>query len=110
MGQKEMKLPKDVAFSDLNFRYNSASGGFTINMGAMLHFCDANHIDVCSIIPCSYEAKNPGMTSMLQRSGAQLQMLLDNWYTLHCAHNGVRDIAYETWLRRGDRRKKILHH
>lgn len=109
MWQKELKLPDDVAFSDLNFRYNSG-GGFTINMGAILHFCDANDIDVCSVIPCSYEANNPGMTSMLQGSGARLQMLLDNWYTLHCARNGVRDIAYEGWLRRGEQRKKILRH
>lgn len=106
MGQKELVLPKDIAFADLNFRYNPASGGFTIDMGAMLHFCDANGIDACSVMPCSFDASNPGMTSILERSRARLQALLNNWYSLHCARSGVRDIAYESWLRRGEPRKK----
>lgn len=110
MGQKGLVLPNDVTFADLHFRHNSASGGFTIDMGALLYFCDVNDIDACSVIPCSFDASSPGMTSMLERSGARLQTLVDNWYTLHCAHSGVRDIAYESWLRRGEHRKKILRH
>lgn len=110
MGQKELILPKDVTFADLNFRYNTASGGFTIDMGAMLYFCDVNDIDACSVIPCSFDASDPGMTSMLERSSAKLQALVDNWYSLHCAHRGIRDFAYEGWLRRGEQRKKILRH
>lgn len=50
------------------------------------------------------------MTATLERSSARLQALLDNWYSLHCAHSGVRDLAYEGWLRHSDYRKKITHH
>lgn len=110
MGQKELILPNDVGFADLNFRYNSASGGFTIDMGAMLYFCHVNDIDVCSVMPCTFDADNPNMTATLERSSARLQALLDNWYSLHCAHSGVRDLAYEGWLRHSDYRKKITHH
>lgn len=106
MGQKELVLPKDIAFTDLKFRYNPASGGFSIDLGAMLYFCDANDIDACSVMPCSLDASNPDTASILECSRARLQALLNNWYSLHCARSGVRDIAYESWLRRGEPRKK----
>lgn len=107
MGQKGLVLPYDVAFADLCFRYNSASGGFAVDMGAVLHFCDVNNIDACSIIPCFFDASNPNMTTMLERSSAKLRALLDNWYTLHCVHSGVRDIAFEGWRRHNEHRKTI---
>lgn len=107
MGQKGLILPNGVAFADLNFRYNTASGGFTIDMSAMLHFCDVNDIDACSVIPCFVDASNPGATAMLERGSARLQALLDHWYTLHCARSGVRDIAYEGWRRHSQHRKPI---
>ena len=107
MGQKGLVLPNDVAFADLCFRYNPVNATFTIDLGAVLHFCDMNEIDACSVIPCYLEANNPGMTATLERSTARLEALLDNWYTIHCAHSGVRDIAYERWLRRGEPSKRI---
>ena len=110
MGQNGLVLPSDVAFADLCFRYNPDNATFTINLGAVLYFCDMNEIDACSVIPCSVEANNPGMTASLERGTARLEALLDNWYTLHCAHSGVRDIAYERWLRRGEPGKSISHH
>ena len=107
MGQKGLVLPNDVQFADLDFRYNSVSGTFTIDLGAVLEFCDVNEIDTCSVIPCSLEASNPGMAALLERSTTRLAALLNNWYTIHCAHSGVRDIAYERWLRRGECTKRI---
>lgn len=110
MGQKELLLPNNVQFADLCFRYNSDNVTYTMDLGPMLHFCAFNGINACSVIPCSLEASNPSMPAIVERSAARLEALLDNWYTLHCAHSGVRDFAYEGWLRRSERRKRISQH
>lgn len=110
MEQKGLVLPNDVTFADLCFRYNPVTMTFTIDLGALLYFCDVNELDACNVIPCSIEANNPGMMAQLEHRSAMLEGLLDHWYALHCAHNGVRDIAFERWLRRGKPSKKISPH
>lgn len=75
---KDLHLPADITFNDLDFNCDIFTGSARVDQAVMQRFCLANDIDVRSLKLLSDALK-----------------VLHSWYVLHCEAGGRSDAMFE---------------